>query len=80
MFLLKNVGLSANSFVNFRKVGVYGTKPLARFASGFCRLSKNVMPITFLFTLPSTGGSFLRGGGSGIACPGFPCTFSGGFF
>ncbi len=25
----------------------------------------------FPFTLPSTGGIFLRGGGSGIACPGF---------
>jgi len=31
----------------------------------------------FPLTLPSTGGIFLRGGGSGIACPGFPCTFSG---
>ena len=24
-----------------------------------------------------TGGIFLRDGGSGSACPGFPCTFSG---
>ena len=30
-----------------------------------------VRSTTFLFTLPSTGGSFLGGGGSGIACPGF---------
>ena len=27
-----------------------------------------------------TGGSFLEGGGSGIACPGFPCFVSGGVF
>ena len=27
--------------------------------------------IAFLFPLPSTGGSFLGGSGSGIACPGF---------
>ena len=30
-----------------------------------------------MFVGGRTGGSFLRGGGSGIACPGFPCTFFG---